>query len=148
MTTPIEFRNIHSAPKSAFNGLSSYFNKKFGQKLRTLPHLVRDSLQVIKEINKIAYSGDEIFARLDVKSFFMSGRSYEISSSSCKIFDQNERDLMAEGAFWLLDNQFVEVERLPDRIWKVEFGTGMGLRHSGEVADASFYGAHEKGAFG
>jgi hypothetical protein len=40
---PIEFRNIHSAPKSAFNGLSSYFDKKLGQKLKTLPHLVRDS---------------------------------------------------------------------------------------------------------
>ena len=37
---PVEFRNIHSAPRSAFNGLSSYLNMKFGGALKQFPHLV------------------------------------------------------------------------------------------------------------
>ena len=141
---PVEFRNIHSAPKSAFNGLSSYLNIKFGRQLKQFPHLIKDSLHLVKELTQMECDGNEIFYQLDVKSFFMSGLSHELSNSCDQIFYSPDRDILSRVVFWLLDNQFVRVREMPGRLWKVKCGTGMGLKHSGEVADASFYTLHEK----
>ena len=123
--------------------MSSYINIKFRNALESLPHLVLDSLQVTRELRQTSCEGPEVFAKLDVKSFYMSGLPDVLSNTSCKVFDVGERGLLEETVFWSLDHQYVCVLELPNRVWKVELGSGMGLKHSGEVADASFYTLHE-----
>ena len=47
---------------------------------------------------------------------------------------------MFDVAYWLLDSPFLSVGRGPDeQTFKVNNGTGIGLTHSGDVADAAFY---------
>ena len=45
---------------------------------------------------------------------------------------------------WVLDHQYVSSARLPNRVWKVVLGSGMGLRHSGSIAEAALYDITEK----
>ena len=44
----------------------------------------------------------------------------------------------------VLKNQYVKIRNIPDRIWKVSCGSGMGLPCSGEISDASVYSLMEK----
>ena len=45
---------------------------------------------------------------------------------------------MSRSTAFLLDHQFVVSDLIPEHTYKVVRGTGMGLRHSGAVANASF----------
>ena len=44
----------------------------------------------------------------------------------------------------LLSSQYVLSDHLPNRAWRVLKGSGMGLKHSGETADAALYTVAER----
>ena len=61
-----------------------------------------------------------------------------MSSDASALFrDPVERKLLKDAIKFLVSHQFVASRLLPDRLWKVDCGTGMGLPMSGEVADAA-----------
>eukprot|EP00973_Karenia_brevis_P079068 10971680-Karenia_brevis.AAC.1 len=70
----------------------------------------------------------------------MSGGPTELIRDACGIFtdDKRKKELIQDILFWLLDNQYLEVDCSKSK-YKVKIGTGMGLKHSGEVADAALY---------
>ena len=47
------------------------------------------------------------------------------------------------GSFYCTTNTFV-LEFANNRVWRVKQGSGMGLRHSGDLADLSMYNLCEK----
>jgi len=40
---------------------------------------------------------------------------------------------------FVLNEQFICSNELPDRWWKIKVGTGPGLPHSGDVADSALF---------
>ena len=72
----------------------------------------------------------------------MSGKSCFLSHDCSELFCDETVDfqqLVAKAFDWLCRNQFVQSEFLPDLTYRVTRGSGMGLRHSGEVSDAGFW---------
>eukprot|EP00959_Pyramimonas_sp_CCMP1952_P087403 1828707-Pyramimonas_sp.AAC.1 len=75
----------------------------------------------------------------------MSGDFESLSGAAVQILPPGpRRDLVHEVLMWLLENQFVTCACAPDRAWQVRKGSGMGLPHSGPVAEAAFYVLVEK----
>ena len=77
--------------------------------------------------------------KIDINEFYMSG---EPDSSVMKLGIFN--GWLQKAVDWLCRNQFVQSEFLPDFINRVTKGSGMGLLHSGEVADAGFWIAADR----
>ena len=69
----------------------------------------------------------------------MSGDFESLAGAAVQLLPPGpRRDLAYEVLMWLLENQFVTCECAPDRAWQVRKGSGMGLPHSGPVAEAAF----------
>ena len=71
--------------------------------------------------------------------FYLKGTADDLSKL-CFPMCKASRDLL----FFLLSHQFVVSDALPDRIWEVKTGSGIGHRASGEIADFFFYHFLEK----
>ena len=68
----------------------------------------------------------------------MSGRHLElIEAGIANLPEGRRRDCLRKVLEFLLDNQYVKSGALPERLWKVEEGSGMGLTHSGDLCDAA-----------
>ena len=68
----------------------------------------------------------------------MSGRHPElIEAGIANLSEGRRRDCLRRVLKFLLDNQYVKSGALPERLWKVEEGSGMGLVHSGDLCDAA-----------
>ena len=81
---------------------------------------------------------DETLYRLDAKEFFMSGRHPElIEAGIANLPEGRRRDCLRKVLEFLLDNQYVKSVALPERLWKVEEESGMGLAHSCCLCDAA-----------
>ena len=75
----------------------------------------------------------------------MTGSSRELASLASRVLPAGPmRDLVEECIQFLLEHQFIRSAILPGRYWKVEEGSGMGLPHSGPIADVALYIALEK----
>eukprot|EP00973_Karenia_brevis_P085920 11916898-Karenia_brevis.AAC.1 len=73
----------------------------------------------------------------------MSGSAQQLTDDAVKIIDDLKlRKLARDVIWWLLDHQYV-VNPLDGSLHKVVLGSGMGLRHSGELADAALVGRAE-----
>ena len=75
----------------------------------------------------------------------MSGSAEQLVSSTVDLVPQNIRHAFSNSLKFLLGNQFVMSEQIENSTVQVNLGTGMGMRHSGSVADGSFYSAVESG---
>ena len=76
--------------------------------------------------------------KLDIKDHYLSGTSEELCGACSKVIRSEVLPLFTTTLMTLLYYQFVESRELPERVWRVTKGTGMGLPHSGEVADSAF----------
>ena len=83
--------------------------------------------------------------KIDVKHFFLSGSLVQlVKDCQCRQTWPGEKGkLMEDILYFLLDSQFIKSDII-DGIWQVKMGTGMGLKHSGELTDWIFYNAIEK----
>ena len=75
--------------------------------------------------------------RLDVSDFFMSGEHPDILDSASQLVDANRRLLFREALALLLETQFLQASTVSSSVAQVTQGSGMGLVHSGETADAA-----------
>ena len=77
--------------------------------------------------------------RLDMKEFFMSGDSTQLSEALQRLFlGTSVCNLVVDVCFWLLATQRITCRDLPGRFWEVSEGSGMGLTNSSSVVDAAF----------
>ena len=141
----VGFRNIHGCPSYLFSGLSGYIawclRKRFAA-LRAV-HLVKSSQQIVEDIRGIRLpQGEQLhFVRLDVRDFFLSGSLGTIMSTIRASAWNSRRSQLVEEVLWLLVyEQFVSYNG--DGCishHRVVRGSGMGLRHSGELSDYLLY---------
>ena len=75
----------------------------------------------------------------------MTGSSVELAALSSKLFveDTKLRELVHNTVLFLLDNQFIVNPRGDSNTYKVVKGSGMGLAHSGAVAEAALLAGFE-----
>ena len=134
----VTFRNIHSLAFYSLEGLSQWAARELRYWLHTRCHLLKDTRQFVKLTCTKCAKPDETLYRLDAKEFFMSGRHQElIKAGIANLPEGRRRDCLRKVLEFLLDNQYVKYGALPERLWKVEEGSGMGLAHFGELCDAA-----------
>ena len=135
----IKFRNVHSAPRHAFAGLAIWSAKQHREQLKQFPTLYRDTRDFIHNISALKALPEHYFVRLDIEEFFMSGDPDALASDAAGLSEEGPRKrLLYDVDRFLLTHQFVASRRHPERLWRVQKGSGMGMKNSGELSDAAF----------
>lgn len=144
----VGFRNIHSSSGWKLQGLSLWLAQELkALLLRTgATHILKDSADFVEKLSRVPLHTSQEVAKVDVKDFFMSGSPDELltpileSLPTSSTQELRYRNLLKEVAEFLLENQYISSRVLgDDRVYLVTRGTGMGLIHSGELADVSLY---------
>ena len=69
----------------------------------------------------------------------MSGDPEVLASDAAGLSEEGPRKrLLCEVVRFLLTHQFVASRRHPERLWRVQKGSGMGMKNSGELSDTAF----------
>ena len=142
-------RNLHkvAAGGYAYAGLASWVFQKLDPILKLLPTLVHDSIALKDRISGLPVPEGSTMYLLDIKDFFLSGHAVPLAEDVAQQLDDSTlASLLKDSLTFLLDNQFIDP--LPNGelgyILKCVLGTGMGLLHSGHVANLAFYARVEK----
>ena len=110
-----------------------------------MDHLLRDSHQLAFELQGQRLDPDDRMMRVDIKDFFMSGDAESLVVDACSIIPGGDLRAVAERvAFFLLRNQLIRSDLLPNRCWRVIKGSGMGLKHSSALCDAALFAKCER----
>ena len=142
-------RPVHATPSFIFGGLSSWLISVLRAKLsERAPHLLRDTSDVVGRLHDPRPDSSWHFSKVDVTDFYVNGNVDEITSCVLSLFDTRDVIYSTLEAVirFLLQCQFV---RDPwgdseDLVYQVVFGSGMGLPHSGELANCAFLGLVER----
>ena len=139
------------------SGLSRWLSCELRKWIRTFPHVLRDSADLVSKLKNIAFPATTVVQTADIEHFFMSGTPKEILQDIREFLESeigidepsdslkqktDMKNLTCDILETLLFHQYVLNEHLPEnpvRVWKTTLGTGMGRKHSGEVADLAFY---------
>ena len=126
-----------------FEGLSRWLASVFREKLEPYVHLVKNSEAAADIINSTRIDGDEIFIKLDIKDYYLSGTMDELTASvSRALHGRAHLSLIRDVTQFLVFNQYVRgrrhVSTQDEGAYRVVRGSGMGLVHSGDLADLSF----------
>jgi len=101
-------------------------------------HVLQPTEQLLELINTHTIPVNSIFVKLDVKDFFMTGEVHELTTPIREFIGGKLGALAADVAEFLLESQFLESPYWLEQCFKVILGSGMGLPHSGDVADTAF----------
>ena len=75
----------------------------------------------------------------------MSGDVSSLSDGASAIVENREKKLLVKAVLdFLTFEQFIQSKYLPNRLWRVVKGSGMGLVHSSAVCDACLYTLAER----
>jgi hypothetical protein len=142
--SPVDFRNLHASHSWKYGALSKFVSNIMQAKLNTFKHVMRDSEAVVQALKEVPCSPEDKFCKLDVKHFFMSGTPTELSQLSSDVFEGEPiHGILKESSWFLLDNQHV-VDKSTGKVYKVQKGSGMGLSHSGAIAELALYMGAER----
>ena len=134
----VSMRLIHSAPQHFMNPAMRWIGWNLKQFLSRQQHILRDSDHLIQLLRSVKVPSTARLVKFDIKDFFMSGHHDDISLLTSKCFppavQTGARDLIDS----VIRNQVVTVPGV-NKYWRVQVGTGMGLRCSGELSDCTFY---------
>lgn len=133
----ISCRNLHVGGVQPFAGLSAWLNLQIDEVLAGLPHLLRSSAQLADILRGLRFDFPVKLSRIDLKDFFMSGVALDFTKS-VDLFEPKVQKVAAESIRFLCDHQFV-VDPLVPGMFKVVCGSGMGLIHSSQLCDITFF---------
>jgi hypothetical protein len=130
----------------AFEGVARWLAMQLSDGLRSARHIVKSSTQITRDLKLLSPSAADRLITIDVKHFFMSGSKDQLIAAAMKIFHRSPRsELIKRAIEFVLNWQFIKTAADPDSLWQIVTGTGMGLVHSSELADAAFHGIAELG---
>ena len=132
-------RNLHCGGHQPFSGLSRWVSWHLRSQLSSKRHILRDSQDLIRKLAGHVFSGDIKLYKIDIKESFLCGSPELLAQWSTLSFHEKLRPVAFKVVLFLLRNQFVRVRGLTEAAWQVQEGSGMGLQHSGEVADSAFF---------
>ena len=106
-------------------------------------HVLKNSKDLVKQLNDMTCEPGMKFLKGDIKHFFMSGEIDDLVALCCAPFrDDGIFPLLRRSIWFLLNNQFV-LDPSTGVVLKVVKGSGMGLQHSSAVAECAFMHASE-----
>ena len=138
----VKHRNIHCSAIYLAAGISTWFASQLREIINSLEHLVKDGGHFTRRIESLKVTYIPIIMKLDVDHYYLSGQAHELvrDAQLRRHFGTDKGVLMERILWYLLGNQFVVSQTIGShRAWRVNLGTGMGLIHSGELADIIFY---------
>jgi hypothetical protein len=134
---------------SCFNGLGEALNRLLQPRLAELDHLCSCSEDVAARLAGVQTHARSILLKLDIKDFYLAGEHGFIVQHVSESFEvKAEREFVASALQLILGMQFVSNSFDPDSrrhtIYKVEQGSGIGMKHAGAVSDWLFWRAVER----
>ncbi len=144
--------------------MSIWLSHQLKTYLRRIDSLIVDTKDLVQKIRHIPIKRCTVLIKCDVKDFYLSGDHFDLTlavSNFLEFFkvDCDKKGIIMDCLEFLLDNQFVQKPSTPGKdgtpesaedryhrlcnCWQVLRGTGMGLPHSGEVADAAMFASNE-----
>ena len=137
-------RPVHASQNYMFAGLSCWLAQILRTKLQGIaPWLLKDSKDLMARIRNIPRQDITRWhmATIDVKDFYLNGSAEAITEAVVSLWPDHDpmRTTLRRVLLFVLDSQFVDDPwELSDNItYQVTEGSGMGLLHSGEVADCA-----------
>ena len=134
----IAFRPVHASSSHCFLGLMSWVSLVISESLAKFSHLISSSDQFIKRLDNFRVGPQDFILHMDVKDLFMVGKPAFLVHHTSLIVPSKIRHVFRQALSFLLNNQYITSKIFPNQFWKVESGTGMGLRSSADVANAAF----------
>jgi hypothetical protein len=131
-------RSLHSSVGHCFNALGEVVNRLLSPALKSYPHICWSSEDVLRLVRAAKVGRRSVFMKFDVKEFFLSGDHSELARRSASLVDKPVSVWLESCLEWLLGFQFVDFDAAGGTHLQVTLGSGMGMRHSGSVSDASF----------
>ena len=122
-------RNVHGSQRGPFVPLKRYVNVEIQKHLVELPHMCKDSIDLVGQLEERTFPAGSKFYKFDVDDVYMSGDHEKLAEDCSEIVPREAMD-------FLLGTQYV---RSGKRLAKVKCGSGMGDESSGAVSDWSFY---------
>eukprot|EP00959_Pyramimonas_sp_CCMP1952_P058791 1227705-Pyramimonas_sp.AAC.1 len=107
--------------------------------LDQLPHLVKDSSVFVSRLSREIFSQAVTIMKIDIKEYYMSGTHSVLREQSSKFFHGGQQRRFTRVLNFILGHQCVELPGIPEHLWKVLHGSGMGMICSGEVSDSTFF---------
>ena len=136
-------RAIHSYVNCPMAPGMRWIMKCLNDRLVHLPHLLRDSSDLLCKAKRVRLTSTCRFIKFDIKDFYMSGSFSELTSFASRAVDCSIRTDFSLLLDAVLNSQYVR-SPTSGEVYKVKVGTGMGMLASGHVADAAFYEMVEK----
>eukprot|EP00959_Pyramimonas_sp_CCMP1952_P341889 7161943-Pyramimonas_sp.AAC.1 len=135
-------RPVHASPNYVFSSLSHWLIPVLRAKLNVrAPHLLKDSGDLVSRLSRIKPTGRWHMAKVDVKDFYMCGTREEICSEVLSLWEDWDpmKRIVAKVVEFLLEAQYIADpwDEPHDTVHGVGTGTGMGLPHSGDLADVT-----------
>ena len=139
----VAFRPLHTATNYAYKGLSIWLSQKIRSYLRKFDYLLKDSAFLVKDLESLDVWPTYVIVKLDIKDFFLSGNHQDLDRDTKCIFRGTERYVFSKVVSFLLSSQAVQHPYSGD-CYAIVTGTGMGLTHSGELADLALHSKVER----
>jgi hypothetical protein len=137
---PVQHRNLHSSVNNSFAGLSQFVRYHLAPHIRSKPHIVKNAEQLSNILRGKRIPFGSFLVRIDMKSFFLSGTADQLSSLCSRVEPNTSNGrTFRDVVLFLLYHQYIRSDCAPGCTYQVVKGTGMGLRHSSEVANYSLY---------
>ena len=134
-------RALHKSVSTPFLPAMKFVCSYIAEFLNEIPHILKNSHQLKSKIENMLICSGDLFVKVDIKCFFMSGTHNALTDKCKPAFPPRTSDALSSLHHFILDNQFI-VEG--SELWKVLSGGGMGLTISGDTADMVFYTSVEK----
>jgi len=140
-------RPLHTSVQYLWEGFGRWLIIQLRERLHALGcqnHLMKNSEHAKEVIEAAKVDGGEVFVRLDISDFFLSGTIDQLSDDILSTFDSSDKrcSIIKELLPFLLRNQFVrgrtEQHAAKDGAYRVLRGSGMGITHSGDLCDLAF----------
>ena len=136
-------RAIHANPCSTFESISRWLVAEIRGKLECIQnHIISNAKGALERIQSMEFCPGDRLIKLDMKDFYYSGSTEELIVDVLSMWDSEDKrnPLRREAMELLLHNQLVCGKHFPEEgCFRVLTGSGMGLVHSGDVADSAFH---------
>ena len=136
-------RPIHSYPRNHMAPGMRWLAQKLSPCLSRVPHLLRDSSDLMTKLKSFKLPEGSRCLKFDVKDFYLTGSHDYLIEQSASILDPSDKEDFSVLAKSILSNQYVHAGPA-NVLLQVRHGTGMGMIASGHISDAVLYSSLER----
>lgn len=139
----VGFRPVHASSRHAFTGIMCWISLILSDVLKRWKHLVHSSDDFIERITQVPCDDNDVFMHIDLKDFFMTGSTTFLVHHVSLLVPFKFRATFRVALQFILENQFVTSNLFQGEYWRVQSGSGMGLKSSSHISNAAFLHAIE-----